>query len=195
MSARDARTATVAVVGDGRLAPGDPRRELAEQVGALIIDRGEVLITGGRAGVMAAACRGARSHPSHRPGQIVAIMPGTDPSQANPFVDTVVCTGMGHGRNALVAQADAVVAIGGGAGTLTEMGMAWIHDRLLVALRVRGWSGRLAGDRLDARVRFAHLPEDRAFAAADVQQVSELLARWMPVYLDARARRGATQEE
>ena len=96
-----------------------------------------------------------------------SYLPGFDPGDGNLYADIVVPTGLHHVRNALVAQSDAVIAVGGGAGPLAEIAFAWMYFRLIVALRVDGWSGRLADRHIDARVRYADLPDDRAYGADD----------------------------
>ena len=177
------RTPAISVIGDGNIMPGTPAHRLAREIGRLILDMGYILVTGGQGGVMEAACRGARESSAHRPGTILGILPGNDPRRANPFVDVALCTGIGHARNVLVAHSDAVVAIGGGAGTLSEMAMAWIHDRLIVALRVDGWSGKLAGTRIDGRRRAVPVEDDQVFAADTVEDVKRILETYLPVYL------------
>ena len=96
--------------------------EDAEAVGRGIADAGAVLLCGGRTGVMEAAARGARSVPC---GETLAVLPGPDPDRANPFMDQVVATGLGNGRNVInVLSSDAVIALPGGAGTLSEASLA-----------------------------------------------------------------------
>jgi uncharacterized protein (TIGR00725 family) len=149
----DGRRHAIAVIGDGDTAPGALGCRLAEETGQRLVDAGFRVVTGGLGGVMEAACRGARSSPSHVPDSIVGILPGHDASDANPYVDVAVPTGLGHTRNLLVAHADAVVAVGGGAGTLSEMAMAWVFGRLIVAFRIDGWSGKLADTRASTSAR------------------------------------------
>ena len=109
----------VAVVGPGRDA--DAHVEAAQEVGRLIAERGALLVCGGLGGVMEAACRGARA----AGGTTLGVLPGRDRAEANPFVSIAVPTGLGEGRNALVVRAaDAVVAVGGGYGTLSEIALA-----------------------------------------------------------------------
>jgi uncharacterized protein (TIGR00725 family) len=123
------RTPYVAVVG-----PGDASaRELeaAEEVGAQLAAAGAVVVTGGLGGVMEAACRGARS----RHGTTLGILPGDDRDAANGWVQVAVATGMGELRNGLVVRAaDALVAIGGGHGTLSEVALALKLGRPVVGL-------------------------------------------------------------
>jgi SLOG cluster4 family len=88
-----------------------------------------------------------------------------------------------HLRNSLLAQADAVVAIGGGAGTLTEIGLAWIYRRLIVALRVDGWSGELADRRIDERIRYANIADDRVFGASDAVEAADIVTARIGAYV------------
>jgi uncharacterized protein (TIGR00725 family) len=94
---------------------------VAEEVGRLLARRGAVVVCGGLGGVMEAACRGARS----RGGLTVGILSGLDREAANGWVMVALPTGLGEARNALIVRAaDAVVAIGGGWGTLSEIALA-----------------------------------------------------------------------
>jgi uncharacterized protein (TIGR00725 family) len=109
----------VAVVGPGD-ATADQER-VAEAVGRGLAERGAVVVCGGLGGVMAAACRGARS----ANGRTVGILPGSDRSEANPWVELVIASGLGELRNGLIVRsADAVIAVGGGHGTLSEIALA-----------------------------------------------------------------------
>lgn len=97
----------------------DAEVEAAYATGALIARHGGVLVCGGLGGVMEAACRGAREHG----GLAVGIISGT--GDGNPYLDIVIRTGLGHARNVLVAQSgDAMIAIGGSHGTLSEIAIA-----------------------------------------------------------------------
>jgi uncharacterized protein (TIGR00725 family) len=103
----------------------------AEQVGRELGSRGVVLICGGLGGVMEAACRGAKD----AGGVTVGMLPGLDRSDANPYVDVVIATGLGEARNALVVNAaEALIAVGGGYGTLSEIGLALRAGKRVVGL-------------------------------------------------------------
>jgi len=109
----------VAVSGGGQADAAACR--LAEEVGRELARRGAVVVTGGLGGVMEAACRGAKD----AGGTTVGILPSDDRTDANPWVDVAVPTGLGEGRNVLVVRAaDAVIAVAGGFGTLSEMALA-----------------------------------------------------------------------
>lgn len=172
----------VAVIGDGGITEGDTKYSLAREIGRRLVDAGFGVVTGGLGGVMEAASRGAREAPGWTPGTVLALLPGCDPADANPYADVVLPTGLDHVRNVLVAQSDAVIAVGGGAGTLAEMAFAWIYFRPIVALRVEGWSGRLADQRIDARVRYPDIPDDRVYGADDAREAVELAARLVTQY-------------
>ena len=113
--------AYIAVVGAGDVVDGSPEAEAAEAVGRALAEAGAVVVCGGLGGVMAAACRGA----SAAGGTTVGILPGSSRADANPWVGVALPTGLGEARNALVVRAvDVLVAVGGGYGTLSEIGLA-----------------------------------------------------------------------
>ena len=176
------RRPMVAVIGDASTDPAGAKATAARQVGALIIERRWRLVTGGMGGVMKEASAGARASASWRDGDIIGITPGSDPAAANPFVDVVIATGMDHLRNSIVAHSDAIIVIGGGAGTLSEIALAWIYRRLIVALPHEGWGAKLAGMRIDHRVRYEDIPDDRVYAASTSVEAIELIAKLLPQY-------------
>jgi uncharacterized protein (TIGR00725 family) len=109
----------VAVVGAGHAPPEEC--DLAARVGRALAEAGVVVVCGGLGGVMEAACRGARDGG----GTSVGILPGMDREAANAYVYVALPTGMGEGRNILVVRnADALVAVGGEFGTLSEVALA-----------------------------------------------------------------------
>ena len=119
----------VLVSGPGEAAPELER--LAEEVGAHLADAGAVVLTGGLGGAMAAAARGAHEHG----GLTVGLLPGTDRAAANPHTRIALPTGLGELRNGLLVRAaDAVIAIGGGHGTLSEVALALKTGTRVVAL-------------------------------------------------------------
>lgn len=108
----------------GVIGAGEADRELiarAESVGEKIAREGGILVCGGLGGVMEAACRGAFGVG----GMTVGILPGADPEGGNPYLSIKVVTGMGHARNViLIKSCRAVIAVGGGHGTLSEIALA-----------------------------------------------------------------------
>jgi uncharacterized protein (TIGR00725 family) len=131
------RSRQIAVIGKGT--EDRALAELAEEVGGRIAQSAAVLVCGGRGGVMEAAARGARQ----ASGDVIGILPSDSPDDANPHVSHVVATGAGLARNlAVVASADAVIAIGGEWGTLAELAFARGLGRPVVALDSWTVSGR-----------------------------------------------------
>jgi len=109
----------VAVIGGSRASPEE--RELAERLGAALARLNAVVVCGGRGGVMEAAARGA----ALAGGVTVGILPGADATEANEWITVPLPTGIGEMRNALVVRAcEAVVAVGGAWGTLSEIALA-----------------------------------------------------------------------
>lgn len=123
------RAPHVAVVGAGQCEPS--LAGLAEEVGRRLAGRGAVLVCGGLGGVMEAACRGAKS----AGGMTIGLLPGLERADANPFVDVAVPTGLGEARNALVVRAaDALIAVGGEFGTLSEIALALKAGKRVIGL-------------------------------------------------------------
>lgn len=135
----------VAVVGS---ATPDPEHDrVAEAVGRGLAERGAVLVCGALGGVMEAACRGAREGD----GLTVGLLPGDDRSAANSYVQVAIATGLGELRNGLVVRAaDAVIAVGGGHGTLSEIGFALKLGRPVVGLGT--WELGREGERAEGVV-------------------------------------------
>jgi uncharacterized protein (TIGR00725 family) len=130
---RGERQLTIAVIGDGDPRGPDAHRTLewAEEVGALLARGGAAIVTGGLGGVMEAASRGA----AVSGGMTIGILPGDDPREANEYVRLPISTGLGVVRNlVVVTSADAVVAVGGRHGTLSEIGLALRMGRHVVTL-------------------------------------------------------------
>ena len=154
----------VSVIGGGRCTAAE--YALAEEVGGLIARRGATLVCGGLAGVMEGAARGAKE----AGGTTIGILPGHDRRLGNPYLDHVITTGMGQARNlAVVSSGDVVIAIGGGYGTLSEIGLAAKLGRPVVILG--GW--RLEGGDEPEEVRYASsAPEAVALAFGAAAQAS-----------------------
>lgn len=166
------RLCTVGVIGQGvhdgagPLMP--PTERLADAVGRAIAERGAVTVTGGQGGVMEAAARGAR----RAGGLTLGLLPGLDATDANPYLDIALTTGLGRGRNLVLARGcDALVMVGGGAGTLNEVTIAYAEGTTVVIVRGSGgWADRLApllveGRFLDERRRTPVLTADDPEAA------------------------------
>jgi uncharacterized protein (TIGR00725 family) len=103
----------------------------AEAVGRLIAKRGALLVCGGLGGVMEAAARGANAEG----GTVIGILPQNEKNEANPYIDIPIATGFGEGRNVVIVRtADALVAIGGEYGTLSEIAFALTMGKPVIGL-------------------------------------------------------------
>lgn len=142
-------------------------KEIAYDLGKEVALSGSVLLCGGLGGVMEAACRGAKE----ANGTTVGIIPQDNFSFANQFCDIVICTGIGFARDFIVAtSSDAIVAIGGGIGTLIEMSVGYMIKKKVVAISPSGGvSDIYAGKYLDERKRV--LIESAPDAKAAVQAI------------------------
>jgi len=120
----------VAVIGSGDATAEE--MATAEEVGGLLAQEGVVVISGGLGGVMAASCKGATA----QGGQTVGLLPGRDRSEGNDYLTVSLPTGLGELRNGLVVNsADGIISIGGGWGTLSEIGLAMRTGKPLVLIR------------------------------------------------------------
>jgi hypothetical protein len=135
---------------------------LAYEVGREIAKHGAVLITGGLGGVMEASSRGAKEEG----GLVIGIIPHEDAYHANKHCDVVVATGIGWARNFVTAYtADAIIIVGGGAGTAIEAMVAYFKGKPIIALKGSGGyadeiAGRYLDDRKIVKVEAANTPKE-----------------------------------
>ncbi len=160
---RAERVRQVSVIGTGACEEGSQVWGLAEEVGRRLAEAGATVVCGGLGGVMEAVARGA----AQAGGTVIGIVPTTSVEDANPHCTYVVATGVGYARNlAVVASGEAVIAVGGEWGTLSEFGHARTLGRTVVALR--SWSlsgqGKMEGA---PGVVGASTPEQAVAAALD----------------------------
>jgi uncharacterized protein (TIGR00725 family) len=119
----------IGVIGAGFA--GGKTLQTAERVGRIIAKRGALLVCGGLGGVMEAAARGAKTEG----GTTIGILPQQEKEAANPFIDIPVATGFGEGRNVVIVRtADALIAIGGEYGTLSEIAFALKMGKTVIGL-------------------------------------------------------------
>ncbi len=177
------RRKLIAVIGNKSVEAGGVREKLAFEIGKALIDHGYRVQTGGLSGVMEAVMRGCKSSKSYREGDTVALLPSFDSEKANKYADIVIPTGLDMMRNALVANADAVIGVGGGAGTLCEYAFAWSLKRLIIAFENSGgWSEKLAGTRVDDTIRYENIPEDRVYGVRTAEEAIALLDKYLDTY-------------
>jgi len=150
----------IGVIGGGAVSP--QVAGFAEEVGREIARQGAALICGGLGGVMEAACKGASSEG----GLTIGILPGDNRLAANPYVNIPIVTGLGHARNvAVVKSAQAIIAIDGSYGTLSEIGHALQNGIPVIGLNT--WSLSLDG-RTDDSIIPADSPKDAVNKAMEL---------------------------
>lgn len=155
-----ARRPQATVIGDSDAPP--ELCSAAEQIGEMLARLGITVITGGRGGVMEAACRGA----AKAGGTTVGILPSSEMNDANPWCSVVIPTGLGHARNVVnVLGGDFVIALGSSAGTLSEVCFAWIHGRPILTLKGYDRWLEQTGSELDSRGR------STVFECADLESL------------------------
>ena len=158
----------IAVIGGS--SPTNPDHvRLAEEVGRELATRGIGLVCGGLSGIMEAACRGAKS----AGGITIGILPGRSSRDANSYVDIPIVTTMGFSRNVIVVHTgEAVIAIGGAFGTLSEIGHALGDGIPVVALNSWPLSRNGDGQPVDeAMIQASDAVDavDKAIAAAEAR--------------------------
>jgi uncharacterized protein (TIGR00725 family) len=133
------RSKQISVVGSGSCGQDSEAWRLAEEVGRRLAEAGVTVVCGGLGGVMEAVSRGA----AEADGEVIGIVPGVSVEDANPYCTRVVASAIGYARNlAVVASGDAVIAIGGEWGTLSEIGHARQLGRTVIVLRSWSLTGR-----------------------------------------------------
>lgn len=172
----------ISVIGDTHMEQGSPKCDTAEELGERLADAGYRIMTGGLGDLPKALAKGARKSPSYTDGTLIAILPGFDPTVAQEYADITIATGLDQARNLIVANSDAIIAIGGGAGTLTEIAYAWSLKRLIIAFDLPGWSSSLSGQRVDQRQRYPDIPEDQVYKVATSAEAIEKLRLYLPKY-------------
>lgn len=149
----------ISIIGAGQC--DRPTADMAYEVGWHLSKSGAALVCGGLGGVMESACRGAKAGG----GLTIGILPGEDPRGANPFVDIAIPTGLGEARNLIVVRSgQAVIAIAGEYGTLSEIAHALKMGRPVIGLHT--WELSKAGQ-LDDSILTAHSPEQAVMLALE----------------------------
>ncbi|HXG07136.1 MAG TPA: TIGR00725 family protein [Nitrososphaera sp.] len=145
------RKLQIAVIGYNEDRCTEAARQVAYEVGREIARAGAVLVCGGLGGVMESACKGAKENS----GMTVGIIPQEEFRHANQYCDIVICTGIGYARNFIVASsADGIIVVGGGVGTLIEMGVGYMTKKTIVAIAGSGGVADMYGGKfLDERNR------------------------------------------
>ncbi len=171
----------IAIIGDNSINTGSLKEQIAFSVGKVLIDNGYRIQSGGMGGIMKATSLGARSSTNYQEGDIIALIPSFDKFESNGLADIVIPTGLDINRASIVANADFVVAIGGGAGTLAEIASAWMLMRPIAAFsNVEGWSKKVAGTKLDGRIRYEF--DDHIYSVTCAKDLITVISEKIELY-------------
>ncbi len=171
----------IAIIGDNSIETGSLKEKIAFSVGKALIDSGYRIQSGGMGGIMKATSLGARSSSNYQEGDIIALIPSFDKNESNGLADIIISTGLDINRASIVANADFVVAIGGGAGTLAEIASAWMLMRPIAAFNnVEGWSKKVAGTKIDTRIRYKF--DDHIYSVATAADLIKVISEKIELY-------------
>lgn len=179
----------ISIIGDRHCKSDELKAQIAREMGRALVDNGYRVLTGGVGGkecddgIMDFAMKGALDSEQYTEGDTLAIIPGFSTEMASKYADIVIPTGLDVYRNGITANTDAIIAIGGGAGTLCEMAFAWSFGRLIIAFdNVPGWSSQLAGKPIDGRKRYQNIPDDCVYGVRTVDEAIALLDGKVELY-------------
>ena len=147
-------------------------KELIKNLATHLVDNGYRIITGGLGSLPKSVHLGAIKSKSYSSGDTIALLPGFDPEPAKEHADIVIPTGLDIGRNVLVANGDIVIAINGGAGTLSEIALAWQMNRPIISIKHGGWSEKLAGQTIDQR-----FPNASIYSCDSIEEIIKIIPK------------------
>jgi uncharacterized protein (TIGR00725 family) len=172
----------ISIIGDSRATYGSDNYEMAYWLGYALVSKGYRFIVGGSGGIAEAASRGACIAHGYSDGDVINIFPGYHPCDPGHFRGGCMSFSNDLYGDVIVTHSDAVVAIAGGSGTLTQLAHAWGLNKLIIAYQVKGWSGRVANRPMDARKRNSNIPDDRVYGVTlenEVLDKLELLGKYV----------------
>lgn len=143
----------VGIIGQNKDSCTPEMFEYGIELGKYLIDKNYFIVCGGKFGIMEAVCKGAHTSEKYEFGCTIGILPEENKTSANKYIDITVPSGIGIARNTIIINtADIIIAIGGGAGTLSEIAFAWQKNvSVLCNISFKGWAKELASKDLDNR--------------------------------------------
>ena len=131
---------------------------------------------------MEAVFKGAHKSKNKMFGDLIAILPGNN-KNVSKYADIKIASGKDIMRAEDVVDADAIISIGGGAGTLNEISISWAKFRLILACtEFEGWSKKLADTKIDNRVRYCDIQDDCIYGFKSIDECLKLLEKYIPIY-------------
>lgn len=169
------RKPLIAIIGDSRAAYGSKNYEIAYWLGYALVSKRYRIIVGGQGGITEAAARGACIATGYTDSDVVSVLPGQYPCDPGHFHEARMSFSNDMSGDVIVSHCDAVIAIGGGSGTLTQLAHAWALNKLIIAYRVKGWSGKVADRPMDIRRRNRNVPGDQVYGVMSENEVLDKL--------------------
>lgn len=162
---------TITVIGPNKSICSDDLYKFGIELGEMLVDIGYTIINGGMFGVMEAVFKGARQSQNYYFGKTIGIIPSLNKNDANKYCDIVIPTGINYARNQIVVNSsDIIIAISGGAGTLSEIAYAWqLNKKIYTFTNFKGWAKELAGIKLDNR------KSDKIIAVSNIIELKKIL--------------------
>lgn len=173
----------IGIIGDSSL-QDEKEKELAFNLGKTLVDHNYRVMSGGLGGIMDIVLDGAKHSSNYKEGDTIAVLPSFDKSDAEGCADIIITTGLDLSRGSiLTSSSDAVIVIGGKAGTLAELSTSWSLFKLIIAMsEVEGVSKDYASKRVDSRIRYEEIQEDCVYAAKTPEEAIALLDKYLPLY-------------
>ena len=143
----------VGIIGSSDSIATDDQLKVALALGKELIDHDHIIYNGGMGGIMQASAKGARQSSNYKDNSVIAILRVSDASLGNNYSSVKIATDMGTARNRLIIiNSDAIIALGGGAGTLNEITLAWEFGKPIAAFKnYGGWAAQVAETVIDKR--------------------------------------------
>ncbi len=162
----------IGIIGSSKSMCSPKLYEFGVDLGLALANERRTFFCGGLGGVMEAVCKGVKLSTLSFYGQTIGILPDDQNDKANPFIDTIIPSGMGIARNLVIINAsDILIALGGGAGTLSEIAFAWQRKKKVLCVTLfDGWAKDLAGKDLDNRASGLLIP------VSSIDEIVKLLA-------------------
>ena len=172
----------ISIIGDANVDENSDKYKYAEKLGEKLINEGFRIKTGGLKGIMEAVFKGGNNAKNKMFGDLIAILPGND-KNSNKYADIKIATGKDIMRAEDVVDADAVIVIGGGAGTLNEIAISWMKFKLILAcIEFEGWGKELANKKIDNRIRYCDIEDDRIYGFKSIDECVQLSEKYLPIY-------------
>ena len=164
---------TITVIGPNKSVCSEELYKFGIKLGRMLVDMDYIIVNGGMHGVMEAVFKGAHQSVNYNFGKTIGIIPSLNKEEANRYCDIIIPTGIGYARNQIVINSsNIIIAISGGAGTLSEIAYAWqMNKQIYSFVNFDGWAKELADMKLDSR------KNDKIISVSNLEKLKILLMK------------------